>query len=66
MSTLQKDVSIPENTTPPLTAIENMMLTGNSMSITDLSRDSVPQSSESNRFLNVNNIYIFVEISLEN
>ena len=49
ISTLQGDVSIPEKTTPPLTAVENIMLTGYSMSITDLSRDSVPQSSESSR-----------------
>ena len=49
-STLQ-DVSIPEKTTPPLTAVENLMLRGDSMSITNLSRDSVPQSSETSRFL---------------
>ena len=66
ISTLQEDVSIPEKTTPPLTAVENIMLTGYSMSITDLSRDSVPQSSESSRVLSVDNIYIFVKISLEN
>ena len=36
------------------------------MSITDLSRDSVPQSSESSRFLSVDNIHIFVKITLEN
>ena len=50
ISTLQEDVSIPEKTTPPLTAVENIMLTGYSMSITDLSRDSVPLSFESSRF----------------
>ena len=50
ISTLQEDVSIPEKTTPPLTAVENIMLTGYSMSITDLSRDSAPLSSESSRF----------------
>ena len=50
-STLQEDASIPEKTTPPLTAVENMMLRRDSMSITNLSRDSVPQSSESSRFL---------------
>ena len=51
ISTLQEDVSIPEKTTPPMTAVENMMPRGDSMSITILSRDKLPQSSESSRFL---------------
>ena len=51
ISTLQDDVSIPEKTTPTLTTAENIMLRGDSMFITNLSRDSVTQSSESSRFL---------------
>ena len=51
ISTLQEDVSIPEKTKPPLTAVDNMILRRDSMSITYLSRDSVLQSSESSRFL---------------
>ena len=50
IATLQEDVSIPEKTKPPLTAVENMILRGDSMSITNFSRDSVLQSSESSRF----------------
>ena len=40
-SLVEKQKSIPqENTTSPLTAVENMMLRGDSLTISDLARDS--------------------------
>ena len=43
ISNLQEDVSVPENTTFSLTAVENMMLRGDPKSITNLYSDYVPQ-----------------------
>ena len=49
---LQEDVSVSENTTSALTAVENMMLRGDPKSITNLYSDYVPQTQcESSRVL---------------
>ena len=52
ISNLHEDVSVPENTTTALTAVENMMLRGDLKSITNLSSNYVPQPQcESSRVL---------------
>ena len=40
-SLVEKQKSIPQDNTSPLTAVENMMLRGDSLTISSLARDSV-------------------------